>query len=48
MTVSHRRRSNGEGSLYRTADDRWRGAVLVTNPLTGGRARRYASGRTPR
>jgi integrase len=46
MTVSHRRRSNGEGSLYRTADGRWRGAMLVTNPLTGGQARRYASGRT--
>ncbi|MDP9269703.1 MAG: site-specific integrase [Chloroflexota bacterium] len=45
MTVSHRR-SNGEGSLYRTASGRWRGAVLVTNPLTGGLARRYASGRT--
>ena len=46
MTVSHRRRSNGEGSLYRTAEGRWRGAVLVTDPLTGTQVRRYASGRT--
>ena len=46
MTVSHSRRSNGEGSLYRTGTGRWRGAVLVTNPLTGAQQRRYASGRT--
>ena len=46
MAVSHTRRSNGEGSLYRTADGRWRGAALVTNPLTGETTRKYAAGRT--
>lgn len=47
MTVSHRRRrSNGEGSVYQTADGRWRAALLVTNPIDGTQSRRFVSGRS--
>lgn len=40
------RRSNGEGSIYQAADDRWRGTLTVTHPNTGQQARRYVSGRS--
>ena len=40
------RRSNGEGSVYETADGRLRGEITVTNPMTGAKARRVVSGRT--
>ena len=46
MTVSHRRRTNGEGSIYPAGDGRLRGAITLTNPLTGQSVRRYVSGRT--
>lgn len=46
MASSHTRASNGEGSIYQTAAGRWRGAVLVTDPLTGRQVRKYASGST--
>jgi hypothetical protein len=46
MAVSHTRRSNGEESPYPTAAGRWRGAVLVTDPLTGEMTDKYAPGRT--
>jgi integrase len=41
-----RRRSYGSGSVYRTADGRWRGATVVTDPSTGRRSRRTVSGPT--
>ena len=40
-----RRRSAGEGSVYRTTDGRWRGAVTWTEP-DGARHRRTVSGST--
>jgi len=40
-----RRRSAGEGSIYRTADGRWRGAVTWTQP-DGSRERRFVSAAT--
>jgi integrase len=40
------RRTRSEGSIYRTADGRWRGAYLVADPVTGRMVRRYLSGRT--
>ena len=46
MASYPRRRSYGSGSVYRTADGRWRGATLVTDPATGRRTRRTVSGRT--
>jgi integrase len=45
-TTPKRRRPRGEGSIYRCADDRWRGALIVTDPDTGARVRRLVSGRT--
>lgn len=41
----NRRRSAGEGSVYRAKDGRWRGAVTWTDP-DGSRQRRMVSGRT--
>jgi integrase len=46
MTAYVRRRSYGSGSVYRTADGRWRGATVVTDPTTGRRSRRTVSGPT--
>ena len=46
MTAYVRRRSYGFGSVYRTADGRWRGATVVTDPTTGRRSRRTVSGPT--
>lgn len=43
---SYRRRSYGSGSVYRTADGRWRGAVTLTDPATGRRHRRIVSAPT--
>ena len=40
----HRRRSYGSGSVYRTADGRWRGATVTIDPATGRRTRRIVSG----
>ncbi len=40
-----RRRSRGEGSVYRSADGRWRGAATWTEP-DGTRRRRVVSGHT--
>lgn len=40
-----RRRSAGEGSVYRTTDGRWRGAITWTEP-DGARHRRTVSGST--
>src|SRR5262245_52505285 len=40
-----RRRASGEGSIYRTADGRWRGAVAWTDH-TGALRRRFVSGPT--
>jgi len=42
----HRRRSYGAGSVYRTADGRWRGALVIIDPATGHRSRRTVSGPT--
>ena len=44
-TTRSRRRSAGEGSVYRTTDGRWRGAVTWTEP-DGRRQRRYVTGAT--
>lgn len=41
-----RRRSYGSGSVYRTADGRWRGATIIVDPATGKRTRRTVSGPT--
>jgi integrase len=38
---SPRRRMRGEGSVYQSADGRWHGAMVTTEPATGAR-RRYA------
>lgn len=43
---SYRRRSYGSGSVYRTAEGRWRGALVLTDPVTGRRSRRTVSGPT--
>ncbi len=42
-----RRAVTGAGSVYPT-DGRWRGALVVTDPLTGKRSRRVVSARTER
>jgi hypothetical protein len=42
---SKRRRSAGEGSVYESADGRWRGAISWTEP-DGSRHRRLVSGPT--
>ncbi len=44
--TSRRRRARGEGSIYRTAEGRWRGAVMGTDPDTGRRRRYVVSGRS--
>ncbi len=41
------RRTSGAGSLYETSGGLWRGAYVVTDPLTRKRRRRYVSGHTP-
>lgn len=46
MAVSHNRRSNGEGSVYRTAEGRWRASLFVRHPDGEHRVRRVVSGRT--
>jgi len=45
-STKHRRRARGEGSIYETANGRWRGAVIVTDPATGLRDRRVVSAPT--
>jgi integrase len=46
MASYPRRRSYGSGSVYRTADGRWRGATVTIDPATGKRTRRTVSGPT--
>jgi integrase len=46
MAVSHSRRSNGEGSVYRTAEGRWRASLMLTHPDGLRRVRRVVSGRS--
>jgi len=46
MSVSHTRRSNGEGSVYRTAEGRWRASLILTHPDGDRRVRRVVSGRS--
>jgi integrase len=46
MAVSHTRRSNGEGSVYRTAEGRWRGSLILSHPDGDRRVRRVVSGRS--
>jgi integrase len=46
MAVSHTRRSNGEGSVYRTAEGRWRAALFLSHPDGERRIRRVVSGRS--
>jgi integrase len=46
MKAYVRRRSYGSGSVYKTADGRWRGATVVKDPTTGRRSRRTVSGAT--
>lgn len=41
------RRTSGAGSLYETSAGLWRGAYVVTDPLTRRRTRRYVSGHSP-
>jgi integrase len=41
-----RQRPRGDGSLYQTPDGRWRGALVVRDPVTGASVRRYVSGRS--
>jgi integrase len=38
------KRSKGEGSVYQTADGRYRGAVLIEDRATGEQTRRYLTG----
>jgi integrase len=40
------RRTSGAGSLYETAAGLWRGAYVVTDPLSRRQIRRYVSGHT--
>ena len=46
MAVSHNRRSNGEGSVYRTAEGRWRASLILSHPDGDQRVRRVVSGRS--
>jgi hypothetical protein len=46
MAVSHNRRSNGEGSVYRTAEGRWRGSLILSHSDGEQRVRRVVSGRS--
>lgn len=43
-TTIRPRRTPGAGSLYETSGGLWRGAYVVTDPLTRRRVRRYVSG----
>lgn len=43
-TTSRPRRTPGAGSLYATRGGLWRGAYVVTDPVTRHRVRRYVSG----
>jgi integrase len=45
-TPKRRRRTRGEGSIYKTAGGRWRGAFVVPDPRTGLGRRRVVSGRS--
>ena len=45
MAAGNRRRATGEGSVYKTADGRWRGAVDL-GWENGKRKRKYVSGAT--
>ena len=45
MATGNRRRATGEGSVYKTADGRWRGAVDL-GWENGKRKRKYVSGAT--
>jgi integrase len=45
-TSPKRRRPRGEGSVYRSADGRWHGAIVTLDPDTGARTRRVVSART--
>lgn len=38
------RRTPGAGSLYETSAGLWRGAFIVTDPLTHRRVRKFVSG----
>jgi len=42
---ARKRRARGDGSIF-PVGDRWRGAVLVVDPVSGERRRRYLSGAT--
>src|SRR5688572_18941780 len=46
-TMAGRRRGHGEGSIYKTADGRWRG-MLDLGWQSGKRQRKYYSGDTRR
>ncbi len=46
MPSSHSRRSRGEGSVYLTAEGRWRASLIVNDPRTGRPNRRTVSGRS--
>lgn len=46
MPSSHTRRSRGEGSVYPTAEGRWRASLIVNDPGTGRQKRRTVSGRS--
>jgi integrase len=46
MASSHTRRSRGEGSVYHTAEGRWRASLIVSDPRTGRTVRRVVSGRS--
>jgi integrase len=45
-TTRRRRRSRGEGSIYRDRTGRWHAAIVVTDPDTGLRVRRVVSAQT--
>jgi integrase len=46
VASSHKRRANGDGSIYETGDGRLRGSLTLTHPISGKRVRRVVSGRT--
>ena len=46
-TTSRPRRTPGAGSLYETSGGLWRGAYVVTDPITRRRTRHYVSGHSP-
>lgn len=45
-TKDRPKRANGEGSIYPIAGGKQRGAVTITNPITGETKRRYVTGKT--